>query len=58
MREVYGAGSLLAGDTESFGHDTLRGGWLHIRRLSSGDGAALSMLASSKMLVGSRNRTH
>ncbi len=26
MREVYGARSVLAGDTERFGHDTLRGG--------------------------------
>ena len=56
MREAYGAGSVLTGDTESFGHDTLRGGLLHIRRLGSGDGAALSMLASSKVLGSSRNR--
>ena len=58
MMEVYGAGSVLVGDTESYGHDSPLGAWLHIRSLGSGDGAALSTLASSKVSVGSHNRMH
>ena len=57
MIEVYGVGSVPASATESFDHGTFRGAWLQILGLGSGDGATLLILASSKTLVGSRNRT-
>ena len=56
--EVYEAGSLIVGDTGSYGHDSPLAAWLDVLRLGSGDGAALSLLASSKVSDGSHNGKH